>query len=447
MKASHLGLMILLLGVVSGREAAAMGRTPPKPSGGTIEAQPVLPLTLNDCFQKAFARSETIAITKEEIEIAEAQFYKSAGESIGDVHFQATDFRQEVARGAGGGEGGVGGSLTRYERRERKFVISQPIFRGFRALGAVLGTESLKGQRTEEWFRAVELLYLDVTESFYGLLQYERDVKTIEEIKDTLENRVDELKKREDIGRSRTSEVSTAVSKMKILDSELALARGQFLLAQNMLEFLIGESADVSRLQDEELPDKEVLDLSVYLTGLDSRADVEASRHAMKTARQGITVAQSQLWPEVTFDHNQYEKREGFQSGIDWDFTFTVDVPIFQGGTAIGEIKESISEWKKSKHEYSLTRRQAELEIKNSYVEWKTSLERHHALQDAASASRKNFELQEEEYRRNLVNNLDVLEALETNLQTNRQLHEAHYDMKKNFWKLQIARGLLHESF
>src|SRR3989338_4494190 len=97
MKAVHLGLIILLLNVVSGREAVAMGRTPPKPSSEMTEAQPVLPLTLNDCFQKALARSETVAMSKEEIEISEAQFYKSTGEAVGDVHFQATDFRQEVA--------------------------------------------------------------------------------------------------------------------------------------------------------------------------------------------------------------------------------------------------------------------------------------------------------------------------------------------------------------
>ena len=56
-------------------------------------------------------------------------------------------------------------------------------------------------------------------------------------------------------------------------------------------------------------------------------------------------------------------------------------------------------------------------------------------------AAKKNFELQKEEYERNLVGNLDVLEALETLNNTRRRANEVFYEMKENFWGLKVAIG------
>ena len=424
--------------------AWAMAKRPPLTQRETEKPRPedknTSSLTLHGCFELALKRSETVAIRKEEIENAKAQIFKAASEAIGDVDFVITDFRQEAPEGGGGGSS-VGSTLSARDRRERKFVIKQPLFQGFKSIGALTGAGGLKKQRQQEWIRAKELLFLDVASAFYGLVRSQKDVETIESIHRLFEERITELTEREKIGRSRPSEVATARAKMKILEAELAGARGALAIRRYLLEFLTGIPVGAEQLRDEE-PDANVTpDLSNSLEAAATRADVEAAQQAMKTAKRGILVAQSSLWPEISLEHNHYEKREGFQSGFDWDLLFKVDVPLSRGGENIGKVKEAVSYWKKAKLNYSLAERQAELEIKQSYEEWMTSVNQSNAIEEAVKASHENYRLQKEEYEHNLVNNLDVLTALESLHQTQREANRIYYQMKENYWRLQVALG------
>jgi outer membrane protein TolC len=68
-------------------------------------------------------------------------------------------------------------------------------------------------------------------------------------------------------------------------------------------------------------------------------------------------------------------------------------------------------------------------------------VEESRALEEAVKASEENFRLQREEYTRNLVSNLEVLEALELFHETRREANQAHYQMKENYWRLKVATG------
>lgn len=428
--------------------AWSMGKRPPKETKEvSAEAAKVKapPLTLEDCFRLALARSETLAIREEEIKKTTAQFFKATSQALGTVDFVATDFHQDPQGESTTSGSSVGGTLSASERRERKITIAQPIFQGFKSIGALAGAGSLKNQRTAERDRASQLLFLDVANAFYTVLKNEKDVRTIEGIHQSYEERIGDLTAREKIGRSRMSEVATAKTQMKILESQLASARGAFEISKHLLEFLAGIPISEERLIEEEIPAKtfDEIDPSEIAAG---RADVEAARQAMKAAGRNIVIAQSSLWPRVTLEHNQYEHREGFQSGINWDLLFKINVPFFQGGGAIGELKDAISEWKKSRFAYSLAKRKAELEIKDAYQDWISSHEQYEALEDAVKVSQENFLLQKDEYSRNLVGNLDVLSALQSLFETRRNANQAFYQMKQNFWQLRIAMGECCES-
>ena len=159
-----------------------------------------------------------------------------------------------------------------------------------------------------------------------------------------------------------------------------------------------------------------------------------------------MIIAQSKLWPEISIDTNLYEKREGFQSGIDWDLLLNINIPIARGGEAIGEIKKALSERKRARLTLTESRRRAELEIKQAYDAWNSSLEEIQALKAAVDASQKNYELQKEDYTRNLVNNLDVLQALEFLNDARIEADRAYFENKINYWRLRIATGSCCES-
>ena len=150
---------------------------------------------------------------------------------------------------------------------------------------------------------------------------------------------------------------------------------------------------------------------------------------------------QSGFFPSVKLDGNYYTQRVAPQSGNDWDLLFTVDVPLFDGAQTIGDVKVAASQRESARLDFEKTRRLARLDIKDAYENFKYAQKEERTLKNAAEASKKSYELQSEEYRLNLVNNLDVLDALRQYQVVARTLNLAHYQMKRNFWNLKVAVG------
>lgn len=400
------------------------------------------PLTLEECYKLALNRMETIGIKAQDIEVAKAQFFKATGTFFGDIDFIKYEFFQDGGGPAGaGGINSVAGTFNAENRRQAQFTITQPFFQGGKSLGALTGVGAFKKQKKDEYIRSKQTLFSDVSNAFYNIIGYKQDIATIEEILKLFNDRVTELKQREDIGRSRTSEVVNAVSRMKNLEGDLARSRGGLQVARCLLEFLTGISIDINHLEEEDLESIINRDPNDFLKYAEKRPDVTAAKNAEKVAWDQIIVAQSAFWPTLNMTYDNYELREGFQSGVTWDYTLQMDVPLFRGGTSWGTLKESIAKWKIAKLTYSQTKRQAELEIKQAYEEWYASYQQYKAFAEAVKESNENFRLQKEDYTRSLVSNLDVLDALEQLNTNRRQTNLTYYQMKKDYWKLKVAIG------
>ena len=422
--------------------AWAMAQRPPLPASETPAEEPKLPpLSLEDCYELALQQSESIAIKNLDVEKSWADFLKASGEVIGDGKFEMTDYFIEPQGDNGSSDSGATGNALRPETRAKTFVISQPLFQGLKEVAAVSGAEHLRQQRENEAKRARQLLFNDVSNAFFTVLKLQHDLAINQEILALYRDRIKDLEEREKIGKSRSSEVASAKSRMKAVEADIAGIRGTLAYQKRLLEFLTGTPLKNREFVDEQQQLERPGDLDAYLDSVDSRADVQAAHHAAKVRFQNIVSTQSALWPKITLDSNVYEQREGFQSGIDWDVLFTISVPIWTGGTTAGQIKESIIEWKKSKMNFMESRRKAELDIKQSYETWDAAIERYKALQESVEASEENYKLQREDYQNNLVTNLDVLNALQDFNNARLESNSAFYELKQDYWQMKVATG------
>lgn len=430
-------VLILVLSVSS--QAWAMGKRPPLEKTKDKPAAPEVSLTLQDSYDLALKRSDELAISKEEVARTLGSFLQASGEAIGDFDYVATEKRQDPLGGSIS-ENGASSTLAANDRRERRFEYSQPLFQGFRALGALSGAGSLKKQRQGQYERAKQLLFIDVVNAFYDYIRLDKDIEIIEGIVTLSDDRIKDLKHWEEIGRSRPSETSTAKVTLETFKADIAKSKSDLANARNLFTFLIGMALDTKELKDEKLPmpSNEPFDL---LALIHKRPDVEASRQAVKTARGALIVAQSDLWPKITLDTDLYQHREGFQSGSNWDTLVTMRVPLGKGGTTLGNVRDSLGSWREAKMTYSLTQRKAQREIMDAYDNWKNYSERYLALNKSLEAAQENFTLQSEDYKRRLVSNLDVLAALQSLFQAKRDANSAFYDMKKSYWQLEVAKG------
>lgn len=428
-------------------DASPMAQRPARAPENIPEAALVSSLTLEEAYQCALQRSEDLAIRKIDIDETWADFLEASGQAIGDMSFQFLHQYQEP-QNMSSPDGGATSTAIRSLRRTRQFVISQPLFQGLKTLGAMGGAKNLRSQKVHERQRAEQMLFLEVATAFYLVRLRENDVVITEQILKLLGKRISELAQWERIGKSRPSEIVSARALAKRSEADLARRRGQLAVDRRILEFLTGLPLEKTKLEEPVSPKSSAPeDFETFISSAGERADVIAARNSAQAYKNGILAAQSGLWPDISLDGRMYEKREGFQSGIDWDVLFTVNVPIYQGGETLAKIKRAAAEYQKAKLNHERTLRLAETEIKRSYDAWISSLKEDIAMQEAVTASEENYRLLVDDYDKRLADNLDVLAALEI-LNNNRlEANRTHYESLLNYLRLQVAAGNCCEPF
>ncbi|MBI3996830.1 MAG: TolC family protein [Candidatus Omnitrophica bacterium] len=393
--------------------------------------QPSDALTLADCYRLALKRSETIAIQQELIRETEGRFLQSISTALPRVSFVLTEKRQD---------GSGGSAFTLSSLPERKFTFSQPLFAGFKEFAAMAGSRAERRERVFQKARAEQLLLVDVADAFYLVLEEQEDLSALETTRMAWLQRVDELKQREQLGRSRRSEVVSAEAQLRRTEAEIERIRGETATAGQLLEFLTGRSP-LGPLDEMDATLPELESQEHYVAQAGARADVRAAEEAWRVARREVNVAQAKFFPTVDLDANYYTKRAGVAADVDWDATVTVDVPLFQGGQATGALREATSKARQAKLTFERTQREAVLDIQDLSTRLQAAVARSAALKRALDAAEENYRLQVEDDRLHLVNNLDVLLSLQLLQDAQREFVHARAETKRFFWQLRAATG------
>lgn len=401
------------------------------PAAPLAAADDATPPTLAEAYRLALKRSETIAIQAEAIKQTEGRFLQALSTALPRATFELSEKRQN---------GGGSSASTLKKIPERKFIFSQPLFSGFKEFAAIAGSRAEHRQRMAERAHAELLLLVDVADAFYLLHERREDRKALEEIRAALTQRLSELGERERLGRSRRSEVVSAKARLLRVEADMELAHSQETTARQLLEFLTGRSP-INEIQEDETPLSVLETEEASVAKASTRPDVRAAEEAWRVARNEVRIAQAKFWPTVNLDSNVYTKRVGVASDVDWDALLTVDVPLFQGGEAVGAVRESASLARQAKLEWEETRRQAALDIRDAYTEFNAAMSRTQALAKAFAAAEESLSLQEADYRMSLVNNLDVLEALQALQDAKRDYIHAAHEAKRLYWQLRAATG------
>ncbi len=383
-------------------------------------------LTLVDCYRLALKQSELIAIDAEQIKIAEAHFLEAFGTIMPQVSFSHIETRNHS-------------SDTSYNNtHEAKFTFTQALFTGFKEFAAMKASNFEKNQRQKEKWRAEQLLFVDVSDTFYLLLETQQDLNTLKTIDFALRDRVKELKARESIGKSRTSEVVTTEYQLYNLEATIQLERNQELLVRQLLEFLIGKPFD----QIAELRlDLNIKPESQYLAEASFRPDVQASYFAWRLDQEKITIAKSGFLPQVSLGGDYFTHRSSAPTDSKWDALLSINVPIFEGTTTYGQVKEADAMAKQSGLLYSRLGRIALQDIHDAYINMQISVLREKTLGKALKSAELSYHLQTQDYKINVVNNLDVLTAIQNLEDVRRSYIHTSYESKRFYWQLLAAAG------
>ncbi len=397
----------------------------------TAFAEEAKPLTLADCYALSLKQSETIAQRQELITETEGRLLRSFGAIMPEVTFSAEETRQD---------GTGNSSFTLKEVPLRKFVFKQTLFGGFKELAAVAATKAERKQYRYEKSRAEQLLFSDVSDGFYLLLEYRKDLEVLESTRKILADRIDELKERERLGRSRPSEGVSVEAQRARLEAEWEKVRNEEKIVKQLLEFLTGLS-DIGTITDTQEAVSIPPSRDYFLAKSEARPDVQAAIEAWHSAQKKVTIAEADFWPTVDVEGNYYTKRVGVAEGVNWDAALTVEVPVFRGTRTFGAVKEAKAKSRSAKLEFEKKKRIASREILDAYARFESARLKEKALEKALKASEEDYRLQAEDYRLNLVSNLDVLQSLKALQDARRDSIHALYDTQRLYWQLRTAAG------
>lgn len=391
-------------------------------------------LTLLDCYTLALGQMETIAIDAERIKEAEAHFYQAMGILMPQASFVSADIYSRRSGGKDSQDGQPGPHTY-----DRAFVFQQTLFSGFKEWALMSASRHEKRQREREKERAEQLLFGDVSDSFYLFLQQQEDLRALQSILEALSDRVEELSKRIELGRSRRSEVAMVRVQIFSVRADIETARGQRDLARELLEFYIGGGVDEVVEPADILASVKPIDR--YFALARTRADILAAEAALKAARDAVVAARSGYLPTVNVLGEGFTARDTFPQAPKWDAAISVGIPLFTGTGVLGDVKQARALATESELQLMLAGRRSQTEVLEAYTVLRYALTRRALLVKAVEAAGENYTLQRQDYERNLVNNLDVLTAIQSLLDQRRNLIVAANTAKRAYWRLQVAAG------
>ena len=393
-------------------------------------------LTFEDCLNAALSRNEDLGEQRELVFQADQRSRQAKGSIFPTIEAVASHLWQDSA------ETGIGRSIAPRTQPLLRISATQPLFRGLREFAALRQSRHLTDAQRYELRNAERLLHASLARSFYTILSLESQISNFEHEISLIRRRIQELKNRKRIGRSRSSEVLNVETSLATTQAELERIRSLLQPERENLSFLTGLSPLVS-IHDPLLKqinaDSPLPELAVYLQKMEERFDIKADAERRNAASESVRIARGAHFPEIDLSANYYLERSGALEAAKWDVQIELTLPIYSGGVTQSRVREAGSVLSQSEYSLAGTRRRAHQEITSLHQEWGLTRTRLKTLTEALTLAERNYAEQTREYRLGLVTNLEVLQALTTRAEITRSVDQTRIELKLLLERLKAA--------
>ncbi|MBO4555154.1 MAG: TolC family protein [Elusimicrobiales bacterium] len=381
-------------------------------------------ISLPYAYSRALSASESLAAKKEGIKQLEA-----AEETI------KAGFRPSAS---------LNGQISKYRNEDSQTNVwlsaSYSLFSGMRdyILLKAAGKEKEAGEL--ELAAAKRNLYLNVASAYLNLYKAQKKSAILKEQIKLTEKRISHLKWRADVGRSRKSEVIAAQTQLAQTKAEYTESLASQHSCRQALGFLTGLEGEISV----EKPAKNaILPYEEYLKNLETRDDIQAARKKADAYSGRADAEARKAYPSVSLSANYYPVRHPMPNqDRRWYAAIGAELPLYTGGQLAANRENAESKKAAAEIELSGMIRQAKTELSSAYSDCKYAEERYKALEQAARLAAENVRLQEDDYSKMLVTNLDVLSAMTTAQSAKTALVNAEAEMIYAFYRLENIAGI-----
>jgi outer membrane protein len=401
-------------------------------------------LDLQTCFQLTAIRDDSLKISMEDVEIARAQMSQSIAALWPTFTVNNQQEFLHYIEGSGSGftiRGNSTISGIRNYTSQSNVEMNYTLFNGGQNWNNVGAAARAIAAKKQTLARDYQTIYQDVAQAFYNVLEFEGDMTIQADLIDALRARVDDLKDRVNLGRSRPSELLQAQTDLANAKVTYESQRGSLNAAKETIAFYTGiPSANLVLKDTQEFPG--AAQLGLYLQHSPSRPDVLSQVESMKQAERNLSVAIGQLWPTISAQGDFLASQDPASNDVDGSMVIEASMPIFDGGLIAGQIHQNHEMVRQSRLNVEQLQRTADQDTRTAYVNFDASVAQVIVLREAATLAAKNFEAQVDDYRRGVVANLDVLTALQDYQTARIQLHNANMTARLDLINLHVAAGM-----
>lgn len=377
--------------------------------------------SLEECIQIALQNNPGIKSSSYSVDESELKIKESKGGLFPNLNFNtsANRYYSENQSGSFISNDNISAGLsTRYT-----------IFQGFKTTAAVDAAKENYNANIAQHSVNTEDLILNVTESYYKLLQAERIVKTTEKAVERSKLYLDYAEARYKNGLASQSDLLKA--KVEFSNSELALirARNARLATMGSLNTLLGNTASntISIVDNLETTTYGKLSDSLSIqenirelvgTAYQNRPEIVRIKSQMNAQQSYLTIARSEYFPTLSLDANYIYAGETTADLRANSFVgLSLNFPIFNGFSSEAKVDEEKIALKNLEQQEISIRNQISLEVWNAYLSVKESVELINNTKIFYENALENLRIAEGEYKEGVGSMLSLVDA-QTNLVT-----------------------------
>lgn len=403
--------------------------------------------SLEECIQIALQNNPAIKSSSYNVDESQLKIKESKGGLFPNLNFNlsADRYYSENQEGSGfiSNDNLSGGLSTQY-----------PLFQGFKTTASVDVAEENYNANIAQHSVNTEELILNVTESYYKLLQAERIVKTAEKAVERSKLYLEYAETRYENGLASQSDFLKA--KVEFSNSELALirARNTRLTSVGSLNTLLGKTASDSLSVVDNLETgtykKLIDDLSKQVnikelidTAYQNRPEIVRVKSQMSAQEGYLTMAKSEYLPTITLGANyNYAGETTADLRANSFVGLSLNFPVFNGFSSEARVDEEKIALKNLEQQKISLRNQISLEVWNAYLSVKESVERIDNTKIFYENALENLRVAEGEYKEGVGSMISLVDA-QTNLVTAEESYiEALADYRISIAKLKRVAGI-----
>lgn len=402
--------------------------------------------TLDRLYPIALEYAEKIKLSEEDLIISEANRDKSLSSLLPKISTYAgiakyTDEKKTST-----------GLLLQYEETSNWGVrLDQSISLGGREIKALnMSQENIQKSRFDLASMREEYLYT-VSSAFFDVL---RAGKAVDIAKSNLERlgkhkTAAETKLR--VGEVTKTALLRAQAEFSAAKSERVKAENGLKLSRAILSRLTGIAGDFQLKE----PDEDYKNKSVFAEqgleplkqkALNERTEIKSAMTQKRIADEQLSFAKGGHWPSLGVE-GVYSKMNAKPDSVTLNKSsvyggLKLTLPIFEGGLRVAEVKEATAKQRQASLNFNDLKKSIHIEVERAYLDFSTQKDMMNSNQEQVVFAKDNYNAVSKQFEFGLANSLDVMDANNLLVSSEKQLAETRYNLDLSLLKIKRAAGI-----